>query len=333
MKRVRKIDLLKGILVLQMVLGHCFQFFGDIENVRWTANVVTYVNLMTFSGFLFCFGYVANLVYLQQDFKRAVPKILKNVLRCLLAFYLSSFFYMIFVDGMALRADKVLDILLFRHLAGWSEFLLSFVLVMLMQIPLHLILRKIPDWAVALLMGISILATFLPKQDIYPLFASVIDGRNGAFFPILQYSLYFYWGYLAAGHQKTPSRLLGLLPLAGTVYYLVSYVRTGVEPSRFPLSAAYLIGGAGLVYLWYCLASLLEEKEWKILRQVETVGKNSLWYLLLSNAVIFAVSSTRFYRRSPWYALGLYVAIFLILPYVKSIYREEKHAIITSDCT
>ena len=48
-------DILKGILVLQMVLCHCIQFFGrDSKPIQ--KQICDYINLTTFSGFFFAFG-------------------------------------------------------------------------------------------------------------------------------------------------------------------------------------------------------------------------------------------------------------------------------------
>ena len=83
--RRREIDICKGILTVTMILCHCIQFFGnETEGVQKILADV--INLATFSGFLFCFGYVSDIAYYRKEWKESAGKMLKNAVRLLAAF-------------------------------------------------------------------------------------------------------------------------------------------------------------------------------------------------------------------------------------------------------
>ena len=70
-ERNQEIDIMKGLLTLAMILCHCLQFFGK-EDAGIEKILVNVINLTTFSGFLFCFGFVCCLAYFQGDTKRGI---------------------------------------------------------------------------------------------------------------------------------------------------------------------------------------------------------------------------------------------------------------------
>ncbi|MBB6692153.1 DUF1624 domain-containing protein [Cohnella xylanilytica] len=55
--RERAIDLFKGLLVIGMVYCHTLQFFSDPQAYPNGQRIIDLVNLITFSGFVFAFGY------------------------------------------------------------------------------------------------------------------------------------------------------------------------------------------------------------------------------------------------------------------------------------
>lgn len=65
-KRDNKIDVLKGILTVLMIVAHIFQFFSTNLLLDKFGK---YVNLTTFSGFMFCFGYVCYIAYADSSKK------------------------------------------------------------------------------------------------------------------------------------------------------------------------------------------------------------------------------------------------------------------------
>lgn len=112
---------------------------------------------------------------------------------------------------------------------------------------------------------------------------------------------------------------------AGTLWHTIDYVWiSGQQPSRFPLSVSYLIGAALYVYLYYLLAMALERRESALpVCYLAAVGKNSLFYLLLSNLIIFAVTATKFYKKQMNYSVGLFVVILLVIWYLQGLCRGK----------
>lgn len=54
--RSSALDIFKGLLVFGMILAHVIQILGGRNNYLLTA-ISNYINLISFSGFLFAFGY------------------------------------------------------------------------------------------------------------------------------------------------------------------------------------------------------------------------------------------------------------------------------------
>lgn len=322
--RYEKIDILKGILVLQMIYGHCLQFFADAEN-SFAVAAIRYVNLTTFSGFMFCFGFVSYRAYFEREFHEAAPRILKNVVRCLMAFYISSMSYVIFVEKMPLRWEYVSEIVCLKRLAGWSEFLLSFALIMLLEFALHPLLKQKNNKILYILFVIALLSVYIAKVPRIPIVASFIDGTDGAFFPIIPYSFYFFIGIYLAQNEYVFRKEVAAAAIFGSLLYVVSFGMNHMEPSRFPLSVQYLLGGLGIVYFYFLLAERISNRrETVIVKWVKSIGRNSLFYLLMSNILIFAITASLFYRKNLSYATCLYAVLLIFIGYMTRICRKIK---------
>ena len=72
--RKREIDIQKGMLTVAMMLCHCIQFFGK-EEYGLQKILVNLINLSTFSGFMFCFGYTNQIAYYRKEWKNSFGKI------------------------------------------------------------------------------------------------------------------------------------------------------------------------------------------------------------------------------------------------------------------
>lgn len=330
--RVRRIDILKGILTLQMILAHCIQFYVDLGRNPVALHISDYINLTTFSGFLFCFGYASHLAYFRKEWKEAAGRIFKNALRLLAAFYISSFCYVVFVEKIPLRLDLALEILLLKRLAGWSEFLFGFALVMLLAgilFPLH---QEKCKWGLPVMAALSILTCLVLQPGTGRFIAvdkgsgasfagSLAGGIEGAYFPVIPYGIYFLAGIWFARKQAGFRKIIFALACVGTLWHTIDYLWiSGGQPSRFPLSFSFLAGAALFVYLYYLLAAALENKAQKLcVRYLTGVGKNSLFYLLLSNLIIFAVTASKFYRKEINYSIGLFLVILSVIWYLQGI--------------
>lgn len=89
--RNKAIDIMKGILTIMMI--SCHLLYQTVQNPGLFNE---YVNLTTFSGFLFCFGFVAYVAYFQ---KYDIPPVKKLIMGggenslCLLRFSIYADFY------------------------------------------------------------------------------------------------------------------------------------------------------------------------------------------------------------------------------------------------
>ena len=195
---------MKGLLTLAMILCHCLQFFGK-EDAGIEKILVNVINLTTFSGFLFCFGFVCCLAYFQGDTRRGIVHMLRNMIRLLLAFYISGLAYMAFKEQKIFRKDFIREVLTLRRYPGWSEFLASFAAVLLVGALLLPALRKTNGWVVIGAAVVSLASCFIPYEKITtPWLALFIGSGSYTTFPVLQYGVYFVAGVWAAKRKKWP---------------------------------------------------------------------------------------------------------------------------------
>lgn len=319
------IDCFKGILTLQMILAHCLQFYADLEVEKGWLLLTEYINLTTFSGFVFAFGYASYSAYIQKDFTIGVKKIIKNVLRLIIAFYISSFTYVIFIEGISFRKDRILDILLIKRLAGWSEFLIAFAGVLLITIPLIRLLRHKNEKLLILPAVFSILACMVTARDRNPLIGIFVGGYGNAYYPVIPYYLYFIIGIYFARKEIKFHWLVLLTAFMGTGYtaYTYFFVTKG-WPLRFPLSLAWLTGAMLFLYGYYLLSDYLSCKRY--FHWIAAIGKYSLYYLLFSNLIIFSIKRSIFYRLSIAYSIGLFVIILFVIWYLISLIKGKNAA-------
>lgn len=319
----KKIDVLKGILTLQMILAHCIQFYTDLEKNTVALYISEYINLTTFSGFLFCFGYVSYLSYFTKERRESSRRLFGNMGKLLAGYYISCFGYTIFVEKLPLRMDMIGELLLLKRLAGWSEFLFSFALVMAMELLLFPLFTEKIRWGLGGMTVVALLVCFLPHREVGSIVGSVIGGYGGAFFPVVPYSIYLIAGVFMAREQAGFKKSVFAIALAGTIWYIMDYKWvSGMQPSRFPLSFSYLIGASFFLYLYYLLSVVLESKKnvWPV-KYLADVGNNSLFYLLVSNLLIFSLKASSFYRKSMLYSVGLFVALLFLIAYLRRIVR------------
>ena len=101
------IDVMRGILVVGMILGHVIGLLT--EGHQASLNLAGYlINLVSYSGFLFCFGFATQIAYFSRP--RAARLILITAGRLLLAFYISALAYQLFVAHDRLDLASLLGI-------------------------------------------------------------------------------------------------------------------------------------------------------------------------------------------------------------------------------
>ena len=197
--------------------------------------------------------------------------------------------------------DKVTDegefLKRFKGVTGWSEFLAGFaayaVTVLLLFVPLKWLSTRFMATLItgAVCMGLCFLPYDLITSKQVGLF---IGSSSFACFPVMQYA-----PYLLAGIYWQTSKKHGLAwsmiglgaTLAGVVYTIVNGL-----PTRFPPSLPWvLLTGVFPGVMSFAMAKITTVP--KVLEPVDgwlcNMGRRSLFYLLTSNLVIFALSGIK----------------------------------------
>lgn len=289
MNRDRSIDFMKTILVFGMIEAHVIQFLGDKLNKLQYINS-TFINLITFSGFMFCFGYVSDIVYLKKVGNNIIKKkLFKNFIRILIGFYISGTAYIILVEKTFSIFELIKIIFLFK-IPGYSEFLITFailnlvILVFLKQINYLLDNKTL----LILIIIISIFATFIPYELVkFNQLGLFIGNNRFSCFPLLQYSSYFLIGaYFSRYRLKYNLKILfvSCIFLSLFILYILIYKKL---PNRFPPEALWILGGSFFIYIYYLISSFLAKKIKNNI--IYFLGENSLDFLILSNIFLFLV--------------------------------------------
>ncbi|WP_123039583.1 acyltransferase family protein [Cohnella candidum] len=296
-KRERAIDLFKGLLVLGMVYCHTLQFFSDQQIYPNGQIWIDLINLITFSGFVFSFGYVSQLAYYNKPFRESAPRMLMTALKTLVAFYVSGTAYRLFIDGRLLEWNNIKPILLLQDMPGWSEFLASFTYLMVVGLVLFVPLKWLAErkWLGFAVAGLLLLTTFIPYGSIHAMkLGPLIGTRDFASFPVVQYFPYYLIGMLFARYRIVWDwRVLAGAVLASAAFLWKWLSSEGHPlPERFPPSVWWIVGPALLLYGYYLLARLMERYP-KPFMIFEAMGRNVLWYLVMSNVLIFALKNNQ----------------------------------------
>lgn len=320
--RDKKLDCFKGILTIQMILAHCLQFYSDLNANKVWWFITEYINLTTFSGFVFAYGYVSYKAYFQGEFNSVLKRISRNVIRLIVAFYISSFAFVIFIEGMPFRMDRIKEIVFLKRLAGWSEFLIAFAGIMLLTIILWKLFKSQKNQWLILIALVSIVVCLLPHREVIPIVGIFIGGYGGTYFPVIPFYLYFVIGvYFAKMEMKFRWQILLLASLALAYTLYDALIISKGFPSRFPLSLGWLIGGMLFLYGYYLLSDFIGNK--KYLNWICDIGRYSLAYLIISNIFIFAVKQSRFFIVSNNYSLGIFIVIMFIIKYLIGLLRGK----------
>ena len=306
--RADDLDLLKTLLVIGMVGTHVVQLLSF--RLKGTANVVwqDYANLISFSGYMFAFGVGLGLPK-PSGRVRTLGQNLRPILLLLIAAWVSSFAFALIVDRKPLTADLMIDVLSFRRLFGWSEFLASFAVLAIfttfVRAPLLAIGRNL--WTLVIVSALGLASTLVTVDAMVPLSGTIIGHTQYASFPLLAY---LPWFLLGIWYGTNKLRLWHFIPaLAVTALFFYLSARAGEYPPRFPPSALWVAGPAlfllGYLALtrWFCARVSLPG--WMLLP-----GQHVLSFLIVSNLLIFA-GRYLFNRavRAEWAAVLVTIAL------------------------
>ena len=277
-KRKESIDLLKGILTISMIIAHIIQFFPINIITKFISN---YINLTTFSGFMFAFGYTSY----KKEKHKFNKKQLKKFAKILIIYYISSIFYTILISKN-INTKVLLQILLLQKIVKYNEFLLSFAFLYLIKILLNNKLNNLNNKNIIFLIILSLLSKNINYNYIKsPLIGIFIGTTSFYCFPIIQYSSYFLIGKYLEKNKIIFNKTIYLLSLFRTLTFIIYYIINLKLPSRFPPSIYWIIGGAYFIYIYYI--TLEKIKPNFISTIIKKIGTNTLSYLLYSNIVIF----------------------------------------------
>ncbi|MBO0936535.1 hypothetical protein J2I47_08275 [Fibrella sp. HMF5335] len=332
MQRTVSIEYLKAVLVSLMVLTHSFTLVGTLipgdRSSQLCYLLATMGNLTVFSGFLFCFGYASYHAYLSKPLARVKNNLFVTAQNQLISYYISALLAVVLLPIPGRPANVVLlsdawAVLSFQYIAPFSEFMLAyFLLTAITRLLFHpLVAMANSRWAMLIVGMLSLLATVLIPYDLFidnPL-GLFVGSRSYAAFPLVQYGLFYVAGIYFARFNVVWQWPIALLALAGTGYFALSYAQAGVLPVRFPPSLAWICGSWGILYgLYLCL-------NWLVNKGVRSsvmlmMGGNTLLFLLLSNAFLFALSNR--FKTTPIGSMLLGIVVLMACGYVVRITRK-----------
>ncbi|MFC5452167.1 acyltransferase family protein [Paenibacillus aestuarii] len=326
-QRDQVIDVFKGLLVLGMVYTHILQFFCHFDKHHLAEVFQNYVNIITFSGFVFSFGFVCQKAYYNKSFQAASGKMALNGLKTLVAFYISGSYFRILIDNKRFEWDTFRQILILQDIPGWSEFLISFTLYIFVGLvffkPFQLLVEK--KWVFWLVLALCLVTTYMNYSKItINQIGLLIGTKQFASFPIVQYMPFYLIGmYLARYGVKSH---LGILigATVSTVVAAVFFMKKGKLPGRFPPSLEWILAPSLFLYIYYLAARRFEFVSY-LRKPLTFLGRNVLIYLLLSNIFIFTLKSNqRALELTPAQCLILAVLNFAIIGYFISIITNGK---------
>lgn len=352
MKRNRAIDYEKGFIVALMVLDHVMAYFGNGSGAQ--SVIMLIICAMAFSTFVFAYGRSVFLAYYSRNFKTAAPRMLGSALRSYLAFCISGIANNILCQEKNFSMNVIKKVALLKDIPSMSEFLIAFALLALVALALFVPLKKLLEhkrayWIVTFAL---LLSSFIPYGAIKNVHLGLLIGSEKFYlFPVLQYFPLFMAGlYVAKYGMNKKSIWIGV----SAVLTGVSTVYTALygQPGRFPPTLLWLVMPALGIVLLDMLAEAINrwtaERTWaaKFMSPVENMGCNSLYYLVTSNLMLFAMVNMNrmkdlgvdvlpFYRDSanfpfnletgstPW-ALFWTMVMLVGIGFVGSLYRRPR---------
>lgn len=316
-ERDSSIDIMKGFLTVLMVIAHVIQFF---PGGKASANFSNFVNLTTFSGFMFCLGYVFPKAYANNPNRQ--KSMLKNAIKVLICYYIAGFADRAIL-GKGFNAEVFFRMVLLQTVPAYSEFLLSFVFVFILGIFLfdridRLIENKIQF---GIVLVFTVLLTSINMESVKSvILCTIVGGNTYTAFPVLQYGFYFLIGFYFSKKDILFSWTVLIISAILTAMFFAFRMSFGILPERFPLTLTYLVGGSLFVYAYFLWCKKINRN-----RILEYFGKNSISYLVITTIVI---SIFKFSFPTVTMHLGLFrlivfavcMAVSVVIVGIKDIY-------------
>lgn len=310
------LDLLKTLLVWGMVGAHVVQLLG-VGLGPGAARFSDYINLVSFSGFMLAFGIGTGLSPGRR--RSGLAGRIGPALVMLGCAYLSALAFATLVDHKPITGSLLADLLTFRVLFGYSEFLATFFVLYVVIALARPVLIGIAENPVLLAAAVVVClaSTYVATGALIPLAGTVIGHTRYASFPLLGYLPWFLFGIRIGRRDGVAAPFDMALAILGTAVFLWFFWRTGQNlPERFPPTIQWIVGPAVplLVYLVACraIADWVRLPFWLM-----APGRHVLAALLLSNLIIFA---TRAWRYKPAHPLGIAIAIAVLILIVVTLW-------------
>lgn len=281
-QRDNSIDIMKGLIAIGMMASHSLAFVGI--SIPLFSH---YINLTTFSSFMFCFGYVCNIAYFQ---KKPTPwrKMLLGAFKTLGAYYFSALLYSAFVLK-DLSVAHLQDLFTLNWVAGCSEFLLSWAYLYIFMIIGAPLLKRAAQNKYLCIFGItvSLVFTFIDyNRFTTPLLGPIVGCMSEYYFPLIPYFSYFLIGsYLNQNKIIYKRSFLIASFVLSSLFFLYVYVYSAM-PQRWGPSFLWIVGSYFFTYLYYIGAKKITLPA-AVSKTIITIGKQTLLFLLINNLFCF----------------------------------------------
>ena len=309
MKHVQDINIFKAFLVINMIIAHTIQLLSPLGG--WADLYSDTINLITYSGFIFAFGYVYQLNYQDKDIP--IKKQLRNIYSPIICYYISCFAWMTIIDKQCNITD-IMKTLLLLHIYPYSEFILAFGLT-------SWIYWCIRPWLKPklLLPAAGILLLIIPClywNDSSYYIGFFIGNNHIQLWTVIPYMIFFLIGMHFAYYKTKLTSLIWAIGIIGTSYFYFRYRCLGVAPSRYPPARTWITGS------WiYLIAYLWTARQIHSSRMLNNIGENSIVYLLLSNIILFGMRGNMFITTYLAFVIG--IIVILTIYYITSKIRYK----------
>lgn len=311
-----------------MILVHVMQFFTNDKFSPISEQVINIGNVITFSGFVFCFGYAVQISYMEKEFKKVYFNLIKNCFITLIAFYISGIAYRLIIGKATIVINTMVNIILLNDIPGWSEFLISFtyfnVITLMLFKPLKKIVGNKKIFFITII--ILLLTCFIPYEIVKNNQLGILIGtKKNACFPILQYMPFYILGMYFKKYNLGFSKIALIISFLLTSLPVFQYIRSNKIPDRFPPSIMWIIAPAFILYVYFLISKFCVQYK-EILSPIVILGQNVLIALLLSNIFIFTLRSlSKSLILDTKYCMLLEIILLLTIIFiVKIVYIESK---------
>ncbi|HEX8608979.1 MAG TPA: hypothetical protein VF679_10115, partial [Pedobacter sp.] len=155
----------KAFLVIGMILAHAIQLLTNVGGIGKYFSV--YINLVTFSGFMFSFGYIYQAAYSNKQV--SIGFAINKMKTTLFAYYISAISWAILINHDT-TFSRLLSIILLINPSPYSEFLLAFFIMTGVYFSFRQVLARLTSTAtyVAVTCTILLVVSFIPFSNYYP---------------------------------------------------------------------------------------------------------------------------------------------------------------------